>query len=313
MSTQKAYRLHTYGGPDSIQLDDVPVPSAGPSQVLVAVRTVGMNPFDWKIRDGFGEVLGLTLPVTLGVDFVGTVAASGDGATRFAVGDRVMAMSNGLGAFAEHIAVDESTVARVPDGLSDADAAALPIPGLTAWQAVHLAGELTPGMRVLINGASGITGSLAVQFAKAAGAYVIGTASGRNRDYTLGLGADEFVDYQTERVEERVADVDLAVDFALVGSPEITRRLWAVVKPGGALVSVADDSILDDVPAGRRGYFHQADPDATTLEAIAQQVVSGEISTKVARVFPRDRLVEAMEINKTGGTTGRLVVDFTDA
>ena len=313
-STQKAYRLHTYGGPESIQLDDVPVPAPGPSQVLVAVHMVAMNPFDWKIREGYvKESLALELPTTLGVDFVGTVVAFGEGATRFAVGERVMTMSTSLGAFAEHIAVDEAILARVPDALDDVDAATLPIPGLTAWQVLHAAGDLRAGMRVLVHGASGAVGALAVQFAKAAGAYVIGTASAKNKDYTMGLGVDEFIDYQTERFEDHLTDVDLIIDCVLIGGhQDTTNRSWSVLRPGGAIVSVADPAILDGIPEGYRGYFPQIEPDAAVLEDIAGQLAKGEITTKVARVFGRDELPEAMEINKNGGTTGRLIVDFAN-
>lgn len=315
MSSQKAYRLHTYGGPESIRLDDVPIPAPGPSQVLVAVHTVAMNPFDWKIREGYvKDSLVLDLPTTLGVDFVGTVAALGKSASRFTVGDRVMTMSTSLGAFAEYIAVEESILARVPDTLSDVDAATLPIPGLTAWQALHAAGDLHEGMRVLVHGASGTTGSMAVQFAKAAGAYVIGTASGKNRDYTMALGVDEFIDYQTERFDDRLRDVDLVIDCVLIGGhQDTTNRSWDVLKPGGAIVSIADPAILDGVPEGYRGFFPQIEPDAATLETIADQLATGKITAKVARVFPRDELLEVMEINKAGGTTGRLIVDFTNA
>ncbi len=315
MPTQKAYRLHSYGGPETIHLDDVPVPTPGDRQVLVEVSAVGMNPFDWKIREGYvREVLVLELPKTLGVDFVGTVAAIGTGSSRFKIGDRVMAMSTSLGAYAEHIVVDEKILARVPDALGDIDAATLPIPGLTAWQVVHTAGELGPGMKVLIHGASGITGAFAVQFSKAAGAYVIGTASGKNRDYVMSLGADEFVDYQTERFETRVSDVDLVLDFVLLGGDmNTTDRSWAVLKPHGAIVSVADPAITGKVPAGHRGFFPTIQADAMRLEEIAGQLVAGKLKSKVARVFRRDQLLEAMEINKAGGTTGRLIVDFKDA
>jgi NADPH:quinone reductase-like Zn-dependent oxidoreductase len=315
VSSQKAYRLHSYGGPETIQLDDVPIPAAGASQVLVAVRAVGMNPFDWKIREGFvKDSLVLDLPTTLGVDFIGTVAALGDGVSRFVVGERVMGMSQSLGAFAEHIAVDEAILARVPAALTDVDAATLPIPVLTAWQGLHAAGDLHAGMRVLINGASGITGSMAVQFAKHAGAYVIGVASGKNREHTLALGADEFIDYHTDSFHDRVTDIDLIFDCALIGNPDTTKRSWAVLKPGGAIVSVADPSILDQIPDGYHGFSPQADAtDVATLEDIANKVVEGTITTKVARVFPRDELIDAMELNKAGGTTGRLVVDFTRA
>ena len=314
MSSHMAYRLHSYGGPDSVELDDVPIPVARTSQVVVAVRAVGINPFDWKIREGFlKDSLVLDLPATLGVDFVGVVAALGDGVTRFAVGDRVMGMSQTLGAFAEHIAVDEQILAGVPDALTDVDAATLPIPVLTAWQGLHAAGDLHPGMRVLVNGASGITGSMAVQFAKRAGAYVIGVASGKNRDHTIQLGADAFIDYRTESVRDQVTDLDLIFDCVLIGNPDTTSQSWGVLKRGGAIVSVADPTILDNVPEGYRGFYPHVDAtDVATLEDVANQVLDGTIATKVARVFPRAKLVDAMEINKAGGTTGRLVVDFTD-
>lgn len=312
---QKAYRLHSYGGPETISLDDVPVPTPGPSQVLVAVDTVGMNPFDWKIREGYvRDVLPLPLPAILGVDFAGTVVARGEGASRFSIGDRVMTMSTSLGAFAESIAVDEAILARVPATLGDIDAATLPIPALTAWQSLHTAGEPHAGMRILIHGASGIVGAFAVQFAKAAGAEVIGTASGKNRDYVLGLGADGFIDYRTETFEDKVTGVDLVLDYVLVGGDQnTTDRSWSVLKPGGAIVSVADPSIEGKVPAGYRGFFPQIAPDAARLEAIAGDLAAGRIKSKVAQVFPRGELVRAMEINKAGGTTGRLIVDFKQA
>lgn len=295
-----------------MHLDDVPVPTPGKSQVLVAVSMVGMNPFDWKIREGYvKEVLPLQLPATLGVDFVGTVAALGEGASRFKIGDRVMTMSTSLGAFAEHVAVDESILARVPNKLDDTSAATLPIPGLTAWQSLHTAGKPFPGMKILIHGASGITGAFAVQFAKLAGATVIGTASAKNRNYVLSLGADEFIDYQTEKFEDRVKDIDLVLDYVLVGgSGNTTDRSWSVLKPNGAIVSVADPTILDKIPQGFRGFFPSIQPDAARLEEIAQHLADGKITSKFAKVFKRSELVEAMELNKAGGTTGRLITNF---
>ena len=312
MATHKAYRLHTYGGPESITLDEIPVPTPGPSQVLVAVSAVAVNPFDWKIREGWvKDEMPLPLPYVLGVDFAGTVVALGAGASRFEVGDRVMTMSNSLGAFAEHIVVDEATLARVPGSLSDYEAATLPIPGITAWRSLHEAGELKSGAKVLIHGASGTSGSLAVQFAKAEGAYVIGTASAKNRDYVMSLGADEFIDYQTERFEDRVKDIDLVLDYVLVGGEmSTTDRSWSVLKPDGAIVTVADPSILGRIPEGRRAFFPVIVADADLLRSIGEKRASGRIRTKVARVFTRGELLEALEINRAGGGTGRLIVDF---
>lgn len=309
---QKAYRLHSYGGPECIQLDNVAIPKPAPSQVLVAVSKVGMNPFDWKVREGYvKDLMPLQLPATLGVDFVGTVVALGENASRLKVGDRVMTMSTSLGAYAEHIAVNEDILARVPDALDDVGASTLPIPALTAWQSLHTAGEIRPGIKILIHGASGIVGAFAIQFAKAEGATVIGTASGKNRDYVLGLGADEFVDYQTEEFEKRVKDVDLVLDYVLLGGARnTTDRSWGVLKPNGAIVSVADPAVTSKTPVGLRGFFPNIQPDTSRMEAIAEDLAAGKIKSKVAQVFGRDELIKAMEINKAGGVTGRLVVDF---
>ena len=312
MTTQKAYRLHSYGGPECIQLDDVPIPEPGHTQAMVAVSAVGMNPFDWKIREGYvRDHLPLQLPTTLGVDFVGTVVRLGDNASLLKVGDRVMTMSTSLGAYAEHIAVEENILARVPVALDDVSAATLPIPALSAWQSLHTAGEIRSGMKILIHGASGTVGAFAVQFAKLEGAYVIGTASGRNQDYVMGLGADEFVDYQTEKFEDKLSDVNLILDYVLVGGDRnTTDRSWKVLRPNGAIVSLSDPTILGKIPNGFRGYFPTIEPNAASLESIAQQLATGKIKSKVAQVFERSELVKAVEINKTGGTTGRLIVDF---
>lgn len=315
MSTQKAYRLHSYGGPECIQLDDVPIPQPGPTQVLVAVSKVGMNPFDWKIREGYvKDVMPLQLPMTLGVDFVGTVVKIGDQTNRLKIGDRVMTMSRSLGAYAEHIVVEESILARVPEDLEDVVAATLPIPALSAIQAIHASPTRPgPGSRVLVHGASGIVGAFAVQFAKGVGATVIGTASGKNRDYVLALGADEFIDYQTQRFEDILSNIDLILDFVLIGDDQnTTDRSWKVLKPNGTIVSLADPTIGSRTPEGYTGLFPVIEPDAPLLETIGQQVAASKLKSKIAKTFPRSQLKEAMEINKAGGTTGRLVVDFLD-
>lgn len=308
----KAFRLHSYGGPETIQLDDVPTPTPGKSQVLVAISAVGMNPFDWKIREGYvRDFVPLQLPTILGVDFVGTVVALGEDAKRLAVGDRVMTMSTSLGAFAEYIAVDESILARVPKELDDISAATLPIPALTAWQALLAAGDVRPGMKVLIQGASGTVGAFAIQFAKAQGATVIAMASAKNRAYVMELGADEFIDYQSERFEDRVSDVDLIIDCVLIGgSDKTTSRSWQVLKQNGAIVSVADPMVTRSVPEGLRAFFPNIEASSSVMEQIARQLADGKIKSKVAQVFARKDLVKAMEVNRAGGTTGRLIVDF---
>ncbi|KAK4494789.1 hypothetical protein PRZ48_014145 [Zasmidium cellare] len=313
-STMLAYRLHTYTGPTALSLSTLPLPTPTPTQALIRTSHSALNPFDWKIAHGYvREVLPLPLPYTLGVDFVGTITSLGKECTgRLKVGDRVMTMSRSLGAFAEYIAVEEGILARVPEGLGDKEACTLPIPGLSAWQSLYIAGEVKAGMKVLIHGASGVVGALAVQLAKKAGAEVIGTASGKNKDFVVGLGVDQFVDYTKERFEDVLGkeSIDLVLDYVLIGGTDnTTDRSWSVVKKGGAIVSLSDPSILGKIPEGKKGFFPEIVPDVEVLEKLGKMLKDGEIQAKVAKVYPRGQLVEGMEANKAGGT----VVDFRKA
>lgn len=311
MRTNKAYRLHGYGGRDRITLDDVAVPVIGAGQVLVEVTVVAINPFDWKVRSGYvKDFMPLDLPVVMGFDLVGRVVAIGPGVSRLAVGDRVMTMSTRFGAFAEYVALDEAIVARLPDDLGDLAAATLPTPAMSAWTAVKQAGDALNGGKVLIHGASGVVGSLATQLAKEAGAYVIGTASARNRDYVLGLGADECIDHAAERFEDRVAAVDVVLDFVLVAGMDGTvRRSWPVLRDGGMIVSLVDPAVLDS-PPGRHGFFPEVACDAAILEDFARRLAAGTITTRIAAVYPRDGLLDALDASEAGGTQGRLLVEF---
>lgn len=308
MQNQTVFRLHRYGGLEAIQPDEVPAPQAGPGQVVVTVGAVGVNSLDWKIREGYvQDVFPLPLPAILGVELAGVVTALGAGAARFAVGDRVMGILHGLGAYAQQVVVEEALLARIPATLTDVAAAALPMAALTAWQALHLAGEPRPGMRVLVQAAAGGVGSFAVQFARAAGATVIGTASAKNHGYVRGLGAHEVIDYHTERFEDRTHDIDLVLDF--VGDDTLTRS-WGVLAPGGAIVSTAAPDIAARTPPGARGLWLMTQPDPLRLEHIAQDVAAGRVQSAIAEVFGRAELPAAVERNRTGYAPGKIVVDF---
>ncbi|KAF2162674.1 hypothetical protein M409DRAFT_26912 [Zasmidium cellare ATCC 36951] len=313
-----AYRLHAYASTPPLHLDTLPVPTPTPTQALIHTSHAALNPIDWKIALGHvAEHMPLPFPYTLGVDFVGTITSLGANCpSRLKKGDRVMTLSRALGAFAESLTIESDILAKVPDGLSDADAATLPIPGLSAWQSLHAAGPLEPGMKVLIHGASGVVGALAVQLAKAKGLHVVGTASGKNREFVVGLGADGFVDYTREKFEDVVGmgSVDLVLDYVLVGgAANTTERSWGVLKEGGAIVSLADPTILGKIPEGKRGFFPEIVPDVEGLEKLGRMLRDGEIKAKVAKVYRRGELLEGMEANKAGGTTGRLLVDFRRA
>lgn len=300
--------LRDYGGESALQVADVPVPQAGAGQVLVRVRAAGINPLDWKIREGFvRDAFPLPLPAVLGIELAGVVEAVGPGAARFQVGDRVMGPLGGLGAYAEFVAVDETRLARTPDALGDVEAAAIPVAALAAWQSLHLAGPLRPGSRVLVHGAAGGLGAFAVQFARRAGAVVIGTAAARDLARVRSLGADQVIDYRAQRFEELVDDIDLVL--ATVGG-EVLDRSWSVLNQAGAIVGTASPEILARTPAGRRGLWFVMQPDAARLQALAAEVASGALASRVGEVVGFADIPAAIERSRLGASGGKVVADF---
>ncbi|TML29759.1 MAG: NADP-dependent oxidoreductase, partial [Actinobacteria bacterium] len=225
----RAVVMHETGGPDVLQLEDVDPPEPGEGEVLIRVHAASVNPVDWKMRRG-GP--GRPLPAVLGIDASGTVEASR--AEGFGEGDEVFGRASG--AYAELATAPAGQIARKPAELSHEQAAAIPVAGMTAWQGLFDHGGLERGQTALIAGAAGGVGHFAVQFAHVAGARVIGTGSSRNRDFVLGLGADEYVDYTQQDVGEVVSGVDVAFDT--VGG-ETTESLLPTVREGGILVAIA--------------------------------------------------------------------------
>ena len=210
-----AVRIHNFGGPEQVVYEDAPDAVAGPGDAVIRVRAAGVNQADWKIREGqFEADTPHKLPLILGWDVAGVIESISDGVTNVKPGDEVYANADGArdGADAEFVAVKADTIALKPKTLSFTDAAAIPIVGLAAWQSLFTAGSLAAGQKVLIHGAAGGVGSLAVQFAHWKGAYVIGTASANDRDFVESLGVDEVIDYTSERFEDVVHDLDLVFD-----------------------------------------------------------------------------------------------------
>ena len=264
----KAVRIHEYGGPEVLRYEEAPCPVAGPGEVLVKVRAAGVNPVDWKIREGWLQSMTpYELPIILGNDVAGVVAAVGEGVDTWHIGEAVFAMPGlQLGAFAEFIKLPAEAWARKPKTLDFAHAAALPVVTLTAWQALFEHGDLQSGQKILIHAAAGGVGTFAVQLARWKGAVIVGTASARNRDYVLGLGAQEVIDYTAQRFEEVAGDFDMVLDCA---GGETQERSFSVLKPGGILVSIV--SAPDEAKArqyGVRTAVFMARPDARQLEAI---------------------------------------------
>lgn len=326
-SRSAAARVHAYGGPDALRVDTVAVPVPHQGQVLVHVHAAGVNGLDWKVRDGLlANLFPLPLPVTLGVELAGAVvrvAASAPGGPElpFAVGDRVTGPLLTFGAYADFVALDAAVLARIPDAVTDVEAAAVSVGGLTAWQAWEAAeqtlGALPAGRTVLVHGAAGSVGEFAVQFAKARGLAVIATAAATSHDHVRRLGADVVLDYRAEPFEHWFARhaTHAEVVLDLVGG-ETLARSWPVLAPHGVLVSTAAPDLAARVPAaardaGQRGVGLLMRPDAARLAAILAAVAAGTLRVTVADVTDLAGLPATLERHRTGHAPGKLVVDMT--
>lgn len=310
MSThQRAVLIRAYGGVDAAEVSTTEKPEAGQGQVLVRVRAAGINGIDWKVRAGYvRDAFPLKLPAVLGIELAGEVEAVGPGSSRFHVGDRVMGPLGGLGAYADFVAINEANISRTPEGLDDIHAAAIPIAAVAAWHSLHLAGPIHSGERILIHGAAGGLGGYAVQYAKRAGAEVFATVSTAHVDYVRSLGADHVIDYQTERFEDSVRDIELVLDY--VGG-EVLDRSWQTLTKSGVIVGTAAPDILARTPAGRRGLWFTNRPDAALLEKLATEVAKGTLKSKVSEVVGFDEIPAAIERNRTASRTGKVVADFS--
>lgn len=307
--TMKAVRIHSWGGPEVMRLEDAPLPVLAEGEVLVRVVAAAINPVDWKIREGYlKDMLPHRLPLILGWDVSGVVAAVAPGVSDFQVGDAVYSRPDISrdGAYAEYIAVRANEVAPKPASLDHAHAAAVPLAALTAWQALFENANLQAGQSVLIHAAAGGVGTYAVQLAKGRGARVIATASAANHDYLRALGADQVIDYRSQRFEE-AGPVDVVFDT--VGG-ETQERSWSVVKPGGALVSiVAPPSEDAGRKANARALFTFVQPNAPQLREIAALIDAGKVKVTVEARYPLADAVEALERVRQGHTRGKIVLE----
>ncbi len=307
--TMKAVRIHNYGGPEVLLYEDAPRPKPVKGEVLVRVHAAGVNPVDWKVREGYAkERLHHKLPLILGWDVAGVVEALGRGVKRFKVGDEVFSRpdSSRDGAYAEYIAIEESEVALKPRSVNFVQAAAIPLACMTAWQALFDTAQLAPGRKILIHAAAGGVGSYAVQLAKWKGAYVIGTASAASHELLRELGVDEAIDYRNQRFEDLVHDADVVLDT--IGG-ETQTRSWNVLRQGGILVSIISPPSEQEAAAhGVRGAFLFMHPDADELAQIAALVDAGKLRPIVDTVMPLSDAHKAHEQSQTGHTHGKIVL-----
>lgn len=334
----KAAFIRRYGGNDVVELGKQPMPQAGPGELLVEVHAASVNPVDFKIRDGMLKmIVPFRFPLILGNDFSGVVKAVGAGVTRFKPGDAVFARMDKqrIGAFAEFALVAEADAAAKPANLSHIEAAAVPLAGLTAWQALFEVGGLQAGQKVLIHGGSGGVGSFAIQFARHAGLTVATTVGARNMELARSLGADTVIDYKTQRFEDFVSDYDLVFDTQ---AGEIQHRSFAVLKRGGALVSIAGKPdgrlvrefglnpllgvLLDFLSrktlrlAKRHGVRYEylfMHPSGEQLAQIGRLLEAGTVRTIIDKVFPLAQVREALAYSAAGHATGKVVVEVKAA
>jgi NADPH:quinone reductase-like Zn-dependent oxidoreductase len=309
VQTMKAVRIHKYGGPEVLQYEDAPRPQPEAGEVVVRVHAAGVNPIDWKVREGhMKDFWPHKFPLILGWDLSGVVEELGRGVSRFKIGDEVYSLPDPTrnGAYADYVVVRESELALKPSSLHHIRAAAVPLAALTAWQSLFDTAQLQPGQRVLIHAGSGGVGHFAVQLAKWKGAYVFATASSRNQDLLRELGVDEPIDYTQQRFENVVRNIDIVLD-TLGG--ETQERSWSVLKKGGNLVSLVEPPSEEKAEEiGVRAALVGAQPNGAQLAQIAKIIDSGKMAPVIDRIIPLSEVRRAHELSKSGHTHGKIVL-----
>ncbi|MEU9041151.1 MULTISPECIES: NADP-dependent oxidoreductase [unclassified Kitasatospora] len=303
----KAIAINRYGGPEVVEYTDLPDPKVGPDSVLVEVRAAGVNPVDWKVRDGaLDGVLDAHFPMIMGWDVAGVVRAVGGGVTEFAPGDEVYgyvrkdAVEHGT--YAELVSAPVRTLARKPAALDWVQAGGLPLAGLTALQGLR-ALRLAEGETVLVHAAAGGVGHLAVQLARAFGARVIGTAAEHNHDYLRGLGAEpvSYGEGLADRVRALAPDgVDAALDLVGRGAVQVSAGL---VADPGRIASITDYGVK-----ALGGRYVWVRPDADGLAELAALADDGRLTVTVASTFPLAQAASAQALSAEGRTRGKIVL-----
>jgi alcohol dehydrogenase len=320
-----------------MEMMELPRPEPGPGELLVRVRAAGVNPLDYKIRDGAVKVLlSFSFPLILGLDLAGDVAAIGPGVTNLTLGDAVYAHldHDRIGAFAEYAVVRESAAARKPARLDYTQAASLPLVGLTAWQTLIELAKLRAGQKVLIHAGSGGVGTFAIQLAKHLGVTVATTAGAKNHALVKALGADVAIDYRTSRFEAVVKDQDVVFDTQ---GGDTLLRSFEVVKPGGVVVTIGGrpdakfarawglslplvwilgflNRKVNRLARTRRVRFEYLFMRASgeQLETLGALVEQGVIKPILDKIFPLDAAAEAISYVESGRAVGKVVIRVND-
>jgi len=313
----KAIRISKYGRPDVMKLEEIERPVPASDEILVKVYASGINPMDWRIRDGgVADRLPMQLPLTLGWDAAGIVEETGSDVTEFKKGDEVYGIPNfpGDGSYAEYLAAKAKQFALKPKSIGFNEASAISLAAVTAWHGIFECGGLQSGQRILIHGAAGGVGNFALQFAKWKGAYVIGTASENNLEFLKQLGADEVIDYKNQKFEDLLHDIDLVFDAAVVGNDTLIKSA-KVLKENGILVSTQAVPFSEDVleALAKRNVLakvYHGEGRQEWLNEIATLIDEGKVRVVVSKVYPLEKVAEAHRESETGHVRGKLVLEI---
>ncbi|MHB8286265.1 MAG: NADP-dependent oxidoreductase [Caulobacteraceae bacterium] len=305
----KAVRIHSFGGPEVLVVEDIPTPKPAQGEVLVRVGAASVNPVDYKMREGkFPDLTERDLPAGLGRDICGVIEEIGPNVEGVVPGEPIFAHLGWEHAgYAEYAIVKVGQFAPKPETLTLIDAASLPLATTTAWQGLFDHGGLKAGQRVLIHGASGGVGYLAVQFAKLKGAYVFATAGAANLDWVKSLGADEVIDYKAQRFEDVAKDIDLVFDLQ---GGETRDRSWQTLAPGGRLVTTVHGEVVAEGKAhDRLGIAYMAEPKGEQLREAGQMADDGKLQVMVDRVFALEDVQAAHAYAEHNHPRGKVVLE----
>lgn len=317
----KAVRISEFGGPEVLKIQETEIPAIAADELLVKVYASGVNPVDWVVRNGGNDFLRahLKLPLTLGWDAAGIVEEVGSNVTDVKKGDKVYGVPNfpGDGSYAEYVAAKADQFALMPGNISFNEAAGVPLAGLVAWNGLFALGKLKAGQKVFIHAASGGVGSFAVQFAKAKGAYVIGSASTANQEFLKELGADETIDYKTQQFEELLQDMDVVFDCSPLRDDNERLKGISILKNGGIFVSVNVDfpfsntviEALEKKNAKGELLYSQSNH-SDWLAEIAEMIEKGNVKVIVSKVFPLEQVAEAHRESQTWHNRGKLILEI---
>lgn len=308
----RAVIIEEYGGKEKLKEAEVPIPKAKAHQVVVKEKATSINPIDWKLREGYlQKMMPWEFPIILGWDVAGEIVEVGNEVTDWKIGDRVFARpdTTRFGTYAEYTAVDDNLLAYIPETISYEEAAAAPLAGLTAWQALFDYGKLVEGEKVLIHAGSGGVGTYAIQLAKSKGAYVISTASEKNRDLLMSLGVDQFIDYKNEDFTEILSDVD--VIFDTMGG-EVLENSFKVIKPHtGRIVSIvgdADKELIEKADITFNNIW--LEPNGKQLTELAQLMEQGKVKSIIGETYPLTEkgIYDAHAMSETHHAVGKIVI-----